>query len=58
MAERKLLMDVVVVPCNCNLQVWVEGDAFHVGPCCESCKRIAVEAVRHTYQGINVVETD
>ncbi len=58
MSDRRLLMDVIVVPCNCNLQIWVEDTSIHVGPCCESCERVAIESIRATYPNLPTIEVE
>jgi len=48
--EKRVLIDVIVEPCGCNLLVWSEpaGDGWelHCGPCCEDCEKTFIAAVR------------
>jgi hypothetical protein len=45
------LLDVIIEPCKCNLKVWAEVYAgaweLHIGPCCESCEKLAIESARN-----------
>ena len=56
MSERRLLMNVEVVPCGCNLQVWVDGTELHIGACCPSCEQVAVQAIHKIYPELLVRE--
>ena len=45
---RRMLLDVVIDPCLCNLMVWVEVDAdgweLHIAAKCANCRRMGLQA--------------
>ncbi len=58
MRTRALLLDARIIECGCNLQIWVQGDALHVGPCCASCQVTALEAVRANFGQPPILEDE
>ena len=51
---KRLIFDCLIEPCGCNLQVWIDDGAFHVGAACPSCQELALRAVQKTFPNINV----
>ena len=45
---KRILIDIIVDPCLCNLVVWVETDVdgwdLHISAKCSSCRKIGLEA--------------
>ncbi len=47
---RRVLLDVIIDPCLCNLVVWVETDVdgweLHIAAACKNCRRMGLEAAQ------------
>ena len=55
---KRILLDAVIDPCLCNLQIWVEiserESSIHVGPCCSSCRRLALKIINDGFGNLIV----
>jgi len=51
---KRLLMDVIVEPCGCNLQLWVDGQELHAAAQCDSCREMVTKIVLRVFPSARV----
>ena len=48
--SKRVLLDVIIDPCLCNVIVWVEVDAdgweLHIAAACRSCRELALQSAQ------------
>jgi hypothetical protein len=47
--EWELLFGGILEPCGCSVYVWREGNSLYVSPCCDSCRKMVIAAIRAVY---------